>query len=304
MKRVVSLVALPCVLAMGCGGEGDLTIDQRATGGGSGGAHSSGSTGGSGGSSAAGKGGAGGAQAGAGAAGAAGQGGSAIKPKRTVETRSPFGNLSNPKNLVADGDFEMTGRQAQMPWIVFGDSGQQTLNFETGGRCRSGVRCAAVGGLGATEEYIGWVVSPKEDKIAVSLWAKPYSGVCADLAASLVDSDSADFGADLASETEAPGADGWCRFSGVGPNMAARAPVVYLSVDASKQRVLVDDVQVTAAPASAKKGIAPSPGLIAGPPRPEVAARVAFIADVLRKTRRYGLNPSLPFETTKPRPQD
>ena len=32
---------------------------------------------------------------------------------RTIEERSPFGNLSVPDNLVLDGDFEFTGRNGQ-----------------------------------------------------------------------------------------------------------------------------------------------------------------------------------------------
>ena len=57
--------------------------------------------------------------------------------KRTVEQRSPFGNTSYPANLLVDGDFEFTGRNEQMPWLAFGNAGQQTLNYDTGGLCHS-----------------------------------------------------------------------------------------------------------------------------------------------------------------------
>ena len=46
---------------------------------------------------------------------------------------------------MVDGDFELTGRSDQAPWIVFDpNQGQTTLNYDTGGRCRSGIRCATL----------------------------------------------------------------------------------------------------------------------------------------------------------------
>ena len=65
---------------------------------------------------------------------------------RTVETRSPFGELRS-DNLFLDGDFEFTGRNGQMPWLVFRSNGQGTIGFDTGGKCFSGVRSANVSGF-------------------------------------------------------------------------------------------------------------------------------------------------------------
>ena len=67
---------------------------------------------------------------------------------------------------MVDGDFELTGRSDQAPWIVY-NQGQQTLNYDTGGRCRSGVRCAVIG---KGDGLIGYLASPVTGNIQVRVY--------------------------------------------------------------------------------------------------------------------------------------
>lgn len=199
-------------------------------------------------------------------------------PIRTVEQRNPFGNTQDYLNLVADGDFEFTGRQQQQPWLVFTTAGQETLAFETGGRCRSGVRCAA---LDPGKTMIGWVASPKTDGMYATIWAKPLSGSCKDVYVSLVNLDT-QVGGDL--KVSPIDDKGWCRFSGEAPNMAGKNPVLLVETPARAQaKVLIDDGWVTAVPIAS---LATRALFRLGP---EQAARVAFIAEWLRTHRRFGV---------------
>jgi hypothetical protein len=64
---------------------------------------------------------------------------------RTVETRNPFGVPAH--NLMADGDFELStsgGDGGQYGWRSFGNTGQSSLLTETGGLCRTGLRCGVL----------------------------------------------------------------------------------------------------------------------------------------------------------------
>ena len=216
---------------------------------------------------------------------------------RTVVQRSPFGNLSIPDNLVLDGDFEFTGRSGQMPWLVFGNSGQGTLAFATGGACRSGIRCAAVP---AGSEMIGWMASPKSGGMNVSLWVKPPSGKCDDLRVSITDMAGSIGGDIVRSETLRAGTDGWCRFNGDAGNYAGQQPVVYIATANNRVQgpILVDDVVARTLPSTLKKNLAaaPSPGSRPSPLDTETLARVRFIGEWLRAHRIFGMPERSPIE--------
>jgi hypothetical protein len=203
---------------------------------------------------------------------------------RTVETRSPFGNLDVPDNLLLDGDFEFTGRSGQMPWLAFGGTGQGTLNFATGGICRSGIRCAAVA---PGTEMIGWMASPKSGGMNVSLWAKPPSGNCGDLRAFITDIEGESDGDGLRAETPQAAASGWCRYEVDSANYAGKQPVLYVSTASSRVQgpIIVDDVVARALPSTLKRTLAVRPLPL------DVAskARVRFIGEWVRKHRIYGL---------------
>lgn len=160
-------------------------------------------------------------------------------PIRTVEVRNPFGDTNSPNNLMVDGDFEITGRSEQMPWITFTQSGQSTLNYATGGKCKSGVRCASIA---PGTELVGYFSSPKTGTMNASLWARPDSGSCGDVQVSAVDLDNQQGNAAAQLTPAAPDANGWCLFTGSIPNMAEQQPVLYVSVaDSMKGVALVDD---------------------------------------------------------------
>ena len=82
--------------------------------------------------------------------GSAGTGGSTVTPPepriRTVETRNPWGGALG--NLFVDGDFEFSvvlqGSSPQAGWFAFSNNGQGYVRGETGGLCKSGMRCAVM----------------------------------------------------------------------------------------------------------------------------------------------------------------
>jgi hypothetical protein len=160
-------------------------------------------------------------------------------PIRTVETRNPFGDTNYPSNLMVDGDFELTGRSEQMPWITFTQSGQSTLNYATGGKCKSGVRCASIS---SGTELVGYFTSPKTGSMNASLWVRPDSGTCTDVQVVALDLDNQQGQPSAQLKPAAPDANGWCAFTGSIPNMAEEQPVLYVSVsDSMKGVALVDD---------------------------------------------------------------
>lgn len=210
---------------------------------------------------------------------------------RTVETRSPFGNLDVPDNLLLDGDFEFTGRNGQMPWLTFGGTGQGTLNFATGGLCRSGVRCAA---LAAGSEMIGWMASPKTGGMNVSLWAKPPSGACTDLRVFVTDIEGEADGDTVFPESTKADSDGWCHYAGDTANFAGTQPVVYVATASNRVKgpIVVDDVVARALPATLKRTLAQRPAGL----DPVSKARVRFIGEWVRTHRIYGLPARESFE--------
>ena len=236
-----------------------------------------------------------------------------VTPKRTIEQRNPFGNTAESKNLMIDGDFELTGRMDQMPWVAFGaggsgtgQTGQQTLNFETGGRCRSGVRC---GLLKAGDAVVGFASSPRIERIKVSLWAKPLDGVCGHVQARMIDLDdqAGGSGEQLPSardRPDAPDESGWCHFEGIAPNMAWGAPVLYVEIDKKATAdVLIDDAVALPAtpPALGSKGVRSQR---AGFEMSQTTrARVSFVAAWLRTHRRYGLPPKELPDSPPPDPR-
>jgi hypothetical protein len=210
---------------------------------------------------------------------------------RTVEQRSPFGNLDLPDNLVLDGDFEFTGRTGQMPWLSFGDTGQGTLNFATGGLCRSGVRCAS---LGANDEIIGWMASPKTGGMEVSIWVKPPSGNCLDVSVAVTDLGREGQGAPLTPETSKVEPGRWCRFAGNAGQYAGKQPVLYVGTAGPRVTgpILVDDAVARTLPAALMRTMALQPRAL----EPRVAARVQFIGDWIRRHRIFGLPARESFE--------
>jgi hypothetical protein len=219
-----------------------------------------------------------------------------ITPKRTIEIRNPFGNTEAALNLMADGDFELTGRHDQQPWLSFGDDGQGTLNFETGGHCRSGVRCLV---MGPGESIVGWMATPREGKVTVSLWARLEGGPCKDLVVQVVDVDQTS-GAS-GDSIPAPEVDeaGNCHFEAMVKSLPGGAPAVWLELSskAKAKRVIVDDV--VALPASGMQSRS-----LHFTEKASAPLRLPAISQWIRTHRRFGLPPTTGPENPPARRRD
>ncbi len=199
---------------------------------------------------------------------------------RTVETRNPFGDTAMSSNLLVDGDFELTGRSEQMPWVAFTNSGQATLNYATGGQCKSGVRCASIA---AGTQLVGYFASPKSGTMTGALWVRPDSGNCDDVQAHVLDlnDQNGSFVASFTVSMQDP--QGWCSLKADIPNMAEKQPAIYVApIDGMQGSARIDDGVVLPAPSTqsfhARSQIQPSS---------TERTRVRFIAEWIRAHRRF-----------------
>lgn len=168
---------------------------------------------------------------------------------RTVETRNPFGVPAH--NLMADGDFELStsaGDGGQYGWRSFGSDGQSSLLTETGGLCRTGLRCgvlragsvlygtatAAPGGAG---HQLTVHTKPKDPAVGCKSVMSAYILYC-----------SAFNPLEVLDTDEEPDADGWCRHSIDFPP-GNRAPCLYLEAN---QDALIDSAVLLPVGGSAK----------------------------------------------------
>jgi len=205
-------------------------------------------------------------------------------PTRTVGHRSPFGDAFQSNNLMVDGDFELTGRTDQAPWIVFTTS-QQTLNYETGGHCRSGVRCAIIV---PNDALVGYMTSPPSEDFEVRAYLKPDTGHCADAQVYVFDVASNAISASATSTTQTPGDDGWCFFDGKGNALVYQQPALYIQIgpNTKAKTLIVDQVSVLPVSQVPVHGIVPPPQQ----PSADLQKRVADVATYLRAHRKYGRN--------------
>jgi hypothetical protein len=198
---------------------------------------------------------------------------------RTVETRNPFGDTSAPSNLMVDGDFELTGRSEQMPWITFSQSGQTTLNYATGGKCKSGVRCATIA---SGTQLVGYFASPKTGSMNATLWVRPDSGTCGDVQVVALDLDNQQGQSTAQLTSVNQDANGWCSFAGTIPNMAEQQPVLYVSLaDNVSGNALIDDAVVL--PADNTNSFTRAQITL----DPRTRERVKFIGNWVRTHRKF-----------------
>lgn len=131
--------------------------------------------------------------------------------KRTVMMRNPFGGPAG--NHLADGDFEFSTSQysGQLGWRAFSSDGSQDVAFatETGGLCRSGLRCAV---MGPGMLFLLRGTSAKGDKGNIaSGWAKGPDGMgCGAVRAVLINCDTFTVGKQLVGKKAD---DGWCHYT-------------------------------------------------------------------------------------------
>ncbi len=171
-------------------------------------------------------------------------------PIRQVITRSPFGGP--PDNLLADGDFELSivptsQVGGQYAWNAFDSAGTPiALQSETGGTCRSGIRCGAAK-KGA--QLLGrGTAAPNGGKVDASIWLKPLGALAAGDPAKackaaanvyLVKCDTFDILATLKA-ADAPNDTGWCEYY-ASSNGSPQAICMFIDVQGD---VLADSAKV------------------------------------------------------------
>jgi hypothetical protein len=149
---------------------------------------------------------------------------------RTVTVQSPWGGPAG--NLLVDGDFELSialdGHETPSAWFTFStvNDGERYLRGETGGLCKTGLRCAVLEantvlfGRGAAAPFLIGMTS--------SLWAKPPLGAgCELIEPWIVECDQATLAHTLAPDAAVPDGDGWCRYQGSVPK-SARQVCMYI----------------------------------------------------------------------------
>ena len=241
---------------------------------------------------------------GAGEGGGAGAGGGGSEPAvRSVFKRNPIGVPFD--NLLADGDFELSIVPAQAAggqygWRAFSSNGgQAALLAETGGLCRSGLRC---GRLGDRRVLFGQgTAASGERPHRASLWVKAVDPTTVDAEkpcelierAFVVRCESFTTVGSL-KPADAPDARGWCEYAGTSPS-SRDALCLYVELDS--REVLLD--AATLLPREEPDAL-PSPL----PPTPDVAtrARMETIRAAIR-SRMPLSSESLPFDA-EGRPRD
>jgi hypothetical protein len=134
--------------------------------------------------------------------------------KRSVLHRNPVGGPSG--NLLLDGDFESSTLSyvgAQTAWRVFSGNGSAALEAktETGGLCRSGLRCAV---LAPNTLHLIRGTAARDAGNVASIWAKLPAGSlsCKVVKPILIRID--DFTAHtILSGDKAPDEEGYCQYS-------------------------------------------------------------------------------------------
>lgn len=169
---------------------------------------------------------------------------------RTVETRNPWGGPAG--NLMADGDFEFSivleGSSPQAGWNAFANNNLTYLRGLTGGMCKSGLRCAVVGGggLGGDTGLLGKGTSAKGSGMIGEAWAKVPAGATCDAVQFLFYhcSYNDNFGRRIDAVSVEPDADGWCRYRG---GIAEQDEAVCLQITSTvaiDQEVVIDAVSL------------------------------------------------------------
>lgn len=190
-------------------------------------------------------------------------------------------------NLFADGDFELSivpSAGGQYGWLLFDeDSNPAVLTGETGGLCKSGVRC---GRVPPRSILFGRATSaPDEAPMRGSIWMKPVGGEspdpanpCALANVRTITCDGFSF-RDKLEPALTPTEDGWCEISGpVEPSR--RALCFYITL--YEAEVVVDAATLLPAPEPMAKKIA------APPLSPAEQTRAAVIRETIRSRMPMG----------------
>jgi hypothetical protein len=208
---------------------------------------------------------------------------------REVSYENPFGTVHD--NLLADGDFELSitsSAGGQYGWLAFRSSGAPALLLsETGGICRTGLRCGRVEGNGVL--FARGTAAPGEVEHRASVWLKPVAdgpppdamNPCALAEVYVLHCDAFTFAGTL-EPAAAPDEKGWCEISGTA-NASTRALCIYAEV--GPYDVLVD--------AATLLPVEPAAKTVRSPRRPsdEQRARMEIVRERIRSRMTFGPAP-------------
>jgi hypothetical protein len=201
--------------------------------------------------------------------------------RRTVLERNPLGGPAG--NLLVDGDFEMSAIPAldgysQLGWSAYDPSFNQIpLLVETGGTCRTGLRCMIL--QANMEVYADGAAAGGAGNLA-SLWAKPPPGAeCGVIEPVIVTCYDGNTVVSLTPDP-APGSDGWCGYrASVGPSSQALCLYVQSTL-AGAEAALVDSGVL-----APDDGTVLPPAAGARAPSAEDSARIHGVVDAHRKAQ-------------------
>lgn len=161
--------------------------------------------------------------------------------KRTVMMRNPVGGPAG--NHLIDGDFEFstTPYGGQLGWRGFSGDGSQEIVVatETGGLCRSGLRCAV---MKPSMLFLLRGTSAKGKGNVISGWAKPAEGSsCSVVRPVLIDCDTFVVLKQVPGKKD--GDEGWCHYtSAIGERDTATC--LYIDSAVKKDTVALVDAFV------------------------------------------------------------
>jgi hypothetical protein len=211
---------------------------------------------------------------------------------RRVEERNPFGG--NPENLLADGDFELS-----IASNSFGQQGfralssgfsQIVMSGETGGICRSGLRCARL--KKGQFLYGQGTAAANEAPHDARIWFKPVSALeagtmapyeCRDLATVQIFQCGTGTVLSTLKADAGPGSDGWCSFHGE-PSGSRQALCMIVEM---KEDALVDEATLVPAAEETRSLRSRVLPIVSA----EDQARIDNVREAIRKTRRFGPPP-------------
>jgi hypothetical protein len=212
---------------------------------------------------------------------------------REVFYRNTVGSPAD--NLLADGDFELSivsSPGGQYGWLGFEENGNPVnIGAETGGLCKSGLRCGRVPGDSIL--FARGTAAPGEVEHRASIWLKPVSEgpdpagnkpcELADVRALACDSFDQ---LERLDPAPAPTADGWCEISGPVP-ASRKAICLYVIVD--QYDVIAD--AATLLPAPAQASVRPPPPELS----PRERGRLAIVREHIRSRMMMGKD-AVPFD--------
>jgi hypothetical protein len=221
--------------------------------------------------------------------------------KRTVMTRSPFGGPV--ANHLADGDFELSTSRGSGQYgsraFSTGTSAGGEVDFavETGGLCRSGLRCAIF--APKTALFLRGAAAPLGKGSLASFWAKvPAGKSCASVTALMVTCDTLASGHTVKATSAQPDAAGWCSYgSRLAPSPSALCLYIQNKLT-SDERALVDSAVLgpddgTVLPLDAEFFV----------PTAELTSELESVRETIRKTTivgRPGERPTIDVDAIRP----